>query len=210
MDDKLKRAFDLFENGNLEEAEALYDECLNEMDKGTASYETALHMMGFTKSALGKYEEARLLYLQLREAAQSEQHTEKEQIALHQLGMVERMAGNYGKAQEYFLEEIAMLERNNPTFHAGFAANYYEQGMILLKQHEPDRAESIMKKSLLYAEKSGDPISIGCSLRGLGEISLVQERRKEATDYWMRARMAFEGAGERNGVREIDELLQTE
>lgn len=210
MDDKLKRAFNLFDNGRLEEAEAIYDECLNGMDKGTAAYENALHMMGFTKSALGKYEEARLLYRQLREAAQSEQHTEKEQIALHQLGMVERMAGNYGKAQEYFMEEFTMLEQNRPAFHTGFAANYYEQGMILLKKNSLHQAEEIMKKSLLYAEKSGDPISIGCSLRGLGEISIAQERREEATDYWMRARMAFEGAGEMNGVREIDQLLQTE
>lgn len=58
---KLNHAFELFESNQLIEAEEVYQECLKRIDTSSTKYKAALHWMGYVKSELKKFDEARLI-----------------------------------------------------------------------------------------------------------------------------------------------------
>lgn len=207
IDDKLNRAFELFESKQLIEAEEIYKECLSLMDTSTNKYEAALHWLGYVKSELKKFEDARSIYLELREIAKSSLNLQDEIIAIHQLGMVERMAENYDKAQELFDEELTLLRSSNPNWYVGFAANFYEQGFILFKKNNLFEAEKLMYQSLRYAEQSNDQIALGCSLRGLGEINKAKGEIEKAKRYFEQSILAFKEGENLVGVTEVNRML---
>ncbi|WP_262173645.1 tetratricopeptide repeat protein [Saccharococcus sp. Marseille-Q5394] len=207
IDDKLSGAFELFENNQLIEAEGIYQDCLSLMDIRSTKYEAALHWLGYVKSELKKFDEARSIYDELRGIAKSSLNYQDELIAIHQLGMVERMAENYDKAQELFNEELTLLSSSNPNWHLGFAANYYEQGYILLKKNNLFEAEKLMYQSLQYAEQSNDQIALGCSLRGLGEINKAKGEIGKAKRYFEQSILAFIEGENLVGVTEVNGML---
>ncbi|MGG0669730.1 tetratricopeptide repeat protein [Lederbergia citrisecunda] len=207
IDDKLNLAFELFESNQFIEAEEVYQECLNRIDPSSSKYQAALHWMGYVKSELKKFDEARSIYFELREIAKSCLHLQDEIIAIHQLGMVERMAQNYDKALEIFDEEVTLLRSSHPNWHVGFAANYYEQGYILLKKNNLFEAENLMNESLRYAEQSNDQIALGCSLRGLGEINKAKGEIEKAKSYFEQSILAFKEGEDFVGVTEVNGML---
>lgn len=207
IDDQLNQAFELFENNKLLEAEKIYQECLKLIDTRSTNYVPTLHWLGFVKSELKKFDEARSIYLELREIAKSSLNLQDELIAIHQLGMVERMAENYDEAQEIFDQELALLRSSHPNWHVGFAANYYEQGYILLKKNNLPEAENLMNKSLRYAEQSNDQIALGCSLRGLGEINKAKGEIEKAVTYFQESIVAFKEANDIMAVNEVNRML---
>src|SRR5699024_9483112 len=171
-------------------------------DNKSDQYKTALNGLGFVYAHKKEFEKARKIYLELRTIAQSNLNVQDEHIAIHQLGMVERMAENYSKAQELFDEEQKILKQSLPNFYMGFAANYYEQGYILLKKNFLEKAEEIMKKSLEYSRRSGDPISLGCSLRGLGEIFVAKCEIGKAKTCFKQSIEAFDEGKDETAVNE--------
>lgn len=207
IDDKLNGAFELFENNQLIEAEGIYQECLSLIDTRSNKYEAALHWLGYVKSELKKFDEARSIYDELRGIAKSNLNFQDELIAIHQLGMVERMAENYDKAQELFNEELELLRIRHPNWHIGFAANYYEQGYILLKKNKLFEAENLMNESLRYAELSNDQIALGCSQRGLGEINKAKGEIEKAKSYFEQSIVAFKEGEDLVGVTEVNRML---
>lgn len=207
IDDKLNHAFELFENNQLIEAEGIYQECLSLMDTKSTKYEAALHWLGFVKSELKKFDEARSIYFELRKIAETNSNLQDELITIHQLGMVERMAENYDDAQKLFKEELELLQSSHPNWHVGFAANYYEQGYILLKKNNLFEAEKLMYQSLRYAEQSNDETALGCSLRGLGEIHKAKGEIGKAKRYFEQSIVAFKEGKNLVGVTEVTRML---
>lgn len=207
IDDKLSQAFELFENNKLIEAEEIYQECLNVMDTSSTKYEAALHWLGYVKSELEKFDAARSIYCELREIAKSSLNLQDELIAIHQLGMVERMAENYDKAKELFDQELTLLRSSNLNWCVGFAANYYEQGYILLKKNNLLDAEKLMRESLRYAEQSSDQIALGCSLRGLGEINKAKGETEKAESYFEQSILSFKEGDAIAAVIEVNKML---
>ena len=205
--DKLTRAFELFDNGKLFEAEELYNECLQNLEKTSDEYKTALHGLGFVKASQEEFNKARKIYIELRKIEQSNINAQDEHIAIHQLGMVERMAENYNKAQELFEEELKLLRDLKPDFQVGFAANYYEQGFILLKRNILEKAEKLMMQSLQYSKQSGDPICLGCSLRGLGEIFMAKCENEKAKTYFLKSIKAFKEGNDEVAVNGVNSLI---
>lgn len=206
MEIKIGQAFSFFDQGELETAEQLYKECLQEVtDKSSDQYKTILHGLGFVKSHMKKFDQARMLYKQLLSLADNNKH--EAHVVIHQLGMVERMAGNYDQATRYFKEELTILDTYISSFMTGYAANYYEQGYILYKQTEYERSEMFMQKSLRYANKSGDYIAIGCAHRGLGRIYEAIDDRERALFHLSQARDHFDKANDLNAVKEIEQLM---
>lgn len=205
--DKLTRAFDLFDNGKLFEAEELYNECLRNFEKTSDEYKTALHGLGFVKASQEEYNQARKIYIELRKIEQSNINAQGEHVAIHQLGMVERMSKNYKKAQELFEEELKLLMDFKPDFQVGFAANYYEQGFILLKRNILEKAEELMMQSLQYSKRSGDPICMGCSLRGLGEVFMAKRENEKAMTYFLKSIKAFKEGNDEVAVNGVNLLI---
>lgn len=207
IDDKLNLAFELFESKQLIAAEEIYHKCINTLDENTNNYAVALHWLGYVKSELKKYDEARSIYIRLRELAKSDSNLQDELIAIHQLGMVERMTENYDVAIELFDEELTILKNSYPEYYVGFAANYYEQGYILLKKYSLIEAERLMNQSLHYSKQSNDLISMGCSLRGLGEIFVAKNEIERANGYFEKSILSFLEANDIVGVNEVKRML---
>lgn len=204
---RLAKAFDLFDQGRIEEAEKIYIKCLQRLEENSDSYVTALHGLGYIKASQAQYNEARQIYSEIRQITLDKGNIENEHIAVHQLGMVERMAKNYEKALELFSEEFKLLNREKPGFSAGYAANYYEKGIILLELGEIDRAEDSLLESLVHSKQSDDLISLGCSFRGLGELYQVKQMEKKATLYFLEAIKAFEKANDKEAIKEVNLLM---
>ncbi|MFS0688790.1 tetratricopeptide repeat protein [Sporosarcina sp. 179-K 8C2 HS] len=208
IEDKLTRAFELFNIGKLFEAEEIYNECLNIVERTSEEYISVLHGLGFVKAHQKEFNEARNIYLELKQIAQFNRDTQGEHIAIHQLGMVERMAENYTKAQDLFEEELSLLRERKPAFLVGFAANHYELGLIMLKQNMLEKAEKLMMQSLQYSKQSGDPICLGCSLRGLGEIFMASRENEKAMFYFVQSIKAFEEVNDEVAINQINSLLE--
>ncbi|WP_052131655.1 tetratricopeptide repeat protein [Planococcus sp. CAU13] len=206
---KINEAFDLFEQGEFEKAEAIYLACLEDLADGTSdAYKAILYGLGYVKSHQGEMEKAKQYFNEVREIAAAEADKKEEAMALHQMGMVERMAGEYEKALRLFTAEAEIWKRHFPDFHIGFSANCYERGYIALKQKQHEEASRLLQTSLEYAKAANDPVAEGCAYRGLGEIELVKRRIDQAKVYFQQARSSFEEAGDALGVAEIQEFLK--
>lgn len=201
INEKLSRAFDLFDKGKLFEAEKLYNECLQNLEKTSDEYKTALHGLGYAKTYQKEFNKARKIYNELRQIDQDKH------IAIHQLGMVERIAENYNKALELFDEELKLLRDSKPDYQVGFAANFYEQGIILLKRNTLNEAEELMTRSLHYSKLSGDQICLGCSYRGLGEINMAKSENEKAKNYFLNSIEAFKEGNDQAAVNEVISLF---
>lgn len=202
---KISSAFDLFDKGEYLKAEKIYNECLNEIDKSSGKYNQVLHGMGYVKSHLNKFADARDIYKELKNLAKN---VEEEAIAIHQMGMVERMAKNYEKALHHLDEELRLLSDYGLDNHLKLSANFYERAYIHLLNYELKTAEKLMNKSLVYAQLCDDKVCLGCSYRGLGEVYKANGNNSYATECFERAIMAFREANDQIAVREIEALMK--
>ncbi|MEH7239386.1 tetratricopeptide repeat protein [Bacillus sp. JJ1562] len=99
LNEQLNRAFELFDKGLLNEAEALNNGCLEKInDTNSNEYVQVLHGLGYVKAALNNYEEARSYYKELINALNNGEKMDN-CIAVHQLGMIERMPSCFDEAQ---------------------------------------------------------------------------------------------------------------
>lgn len=206
---EINEAFELFEQGEFEKAEAIYLACLEELrDEKSDAYKAVLYGLGYVKSHQGEMDKAKQYFNEVREIALEQADKKEEAMALHQLGMVERMAGEYEEALRLFTAEKEIWKGHFPDFYIGFSANCYEKGYIALKQKRYEEASELLQTSLEYAKAAADLVAEGCAYRGLGEIELVRRRFDQAKAYFEQARSAFEEAGETIGVAEIQEFLK--
>ncbi len=127
-------------------------------------------------------------------------------IVLHQRRVVERMAGNFDIAQALFQEDYHFRLSHLPDDLAGFAANLYEQGYILLKSGDVAQARAIMHRSLEMAQQANDAMCQGCAYRGLGEIYAALGERDQAGVYFLLSEQAFRQAGDQIAAEEVRKL----
>lgn len=208
--DKLKRALNFVEKGYLKQAEILYLQCVDVLGEGSSEYEQALHGLAYVKMDLGHFEDARDLYRKLLEIAREKGHKEREAIVYHQLGMVEQMAGQYSEARRFFQAERAVYESHHPDFYLGLAANWYEEGIMSLKERDLTSAHKHFTVSLDYAKQSGDLVAIGCAYRGLGDSWQKTGDEDKAHAYFAQAKEVFWRAGDEKAVKEVDNRLRND
>lgn len=199
-------AFQLFDEGKLEEAEQLYRKCLLEL-KHIDDEKTALHGLGFTLACKGDFEEAVYCYETLLTMAKKEGNHFDEAIALHQVGMVYRMAMNFERAVDFFLQEKELRENKLPDHHVGFSANAYELGFIALLEKRLDESEKYFDEAINYGEKADDQMCIGCALRGKGQYLEEIGNHNGAQKAYLLSMTAFEKAGDSRGVEEVGVML---
>ncbi|MCS6839479.1 MAG: tetratricopeptide repeat protein [Roseiflexus sp.] len=196
-----------FDKGRYDEAERLYAAALA---AGSSSerelYKKAAHGLAFAYCFRGKFDQARELYANLYRLVQEARDMPWQAIVLHQRGVVERMAGEFDRALAIFQEEYRFRASHLPDDLAGFAANLYEQGYILLKSGDAAHARMIMHRSLEIAQQANDAMCLGCAYRGLGEIYAALNERDQARVYFSLSEQAFRQAGDLIAAEEVQQL----
>ena len=206
MQEKLAKAWQLFDSGELAKAESLYLDCFRQAHSNNhREYITVLMGLIYVESALTRYDEARKYAEVLLGAAYTD---EERRIAVHQCGMVERMAGNYYEAKKLFQQEVELIHKAFSDDNLRLAANFYEQAYIDLKTGNVDSAEEIMNLSLEFAKAAKDDICIGCACRGMGEIMKMRSNNEQALQWFLKAIEAFLDAGDLIAVEEVKALAE--
>lgn len=202
--EQLQSAWKLFDSGDIVGAEALYLQCLSNSDTLDSDTLSSIYMgLIYTECFLGRFQEARK-YTSL--LLQESRNDEDLHIALHQSGMVERMAGNYEGAMTLFQQELTFIQEAFPKEDVLFAANLYEQGILCMNMDDSAKAQELMNRSLTYALASRDPMCLGCSYRGLGEILHKSGQISQADACFLNAISAFQSAGDPIAVQEVEKL----
>lgn len=205
---KIALAFDLFDKGDLPNAEQLFSECLDEISDNCLSlFKETLFGMGYVKAHMGKFEEARSIYKQLIEMTTYNGEVTEKTRYVHQLGMVERMAMNLEAAMQIFEDEYNLLEKHQLNNDLNKSANLYERGYIYFLQNQNSIALHFMELSLKHAELSGDKVCIACSCRGLGQIYKAIGKRQMEVMYFDKSLLAFQEANDEIGVKEVQDLM---
>lgn len=181
MDSVLDQAFHAFDNGRYDDAERLYASILAQCPASQyEQHKQAAHGLAFTYCFQNRFDQARERYASLYRLVQEARDVLWQAIVLHQRGVVERMAGNFDSALALFQQEYTFRALHLPDDPAGFAANLYEQGYILLKSGNVVQAKTTMRRSLEMAQQANDAMCLGCTYRGLGEISIALGEREQA------------------------------
>ena len=205
MQEKLEKAWQLFDIGDYAASEEIYLECLKKTGEDDyENYASVLMGMIYTQSYMEKYDEARKYANHLIEIAPND---EEKHIALHQAGMVERMAGIYDDALKFFQLEAEIIDVAFSEDDMRIATNLYEQAYVNMKKGVLDKAEEVMNLSLQHAKKSEDAMCIGCAYRGLGEIMDMCGKQTQARNYFEQAIAAFELTGDSIAVDEVKVML---
>ncbi len=98
VQDRIRRAWSLFERQQMDESRRLYLECLKETGNEDASaYSSVLMGLVYVESFTSRFETAREYVQKLLETAQN---TEEQHIYLHQSGLVETHGGELRKSAE--------------------------------------------------------------------------------------------------------------
>lgn len=206
MQERLAKAWQLFDSGELANAESLYLDCFRQVDSGNhREYISILMGLIYVESSLEKYVEARKYAEAFVSAANSD---EEKHVAFHQYGMVERMAGNYWEARKLFQQEAELIQVAFPDDSLRLSANFYEQAYVEMKMGNIDSAEEIMDLSLKHANVSKDGICIGCACRGMGEIMKIRSNVEQAMQWFIKAIQAFSDAGDLMAVEEVKTLAE--
>lgn len=206
---EINEAFELFDQGEYDQAEELYLACLKKLgDRKSDSYKAVLNGLGYVKSHQGEFREARKYINEVLEIAIEQADKMEEAMAFHQLGMVERMAGEYESALRLFTKEAAIWKAHFPDFTVGFSANSYERGYIAIKQEQYEEAAELFRSSLDNAKAGNSLVAAGCAHRGMGELELAKKRVEQAGNHFKQALSAFEEAGDEIAAAETQEFLE--
>ena len=206
MQQKLSKAWQLFDSGEYSASESLYLDCFHQVNASEhEAYLSVLMGLIYVESFLTKYDAAREYAELLVNAAQNE---EERHVAIHQLGMVERMAGNYGEAMNLFRQEAEVILAAFPDSDLRLSANLYERAYVELKIGNINSAEELMSMSMEHAKTAKDNISIGCSYRGMGEILRVRGDTGRSIQCFRKAISAFSEAGDLIAVEEVKAMAE--
>lgn len=204
MQEKLEKAWRLFDSGAFDAAETVYLDCYRQTDSANREvYASILMGLIYVESFLEKFDEARKYAEVLVKMANSD--TERH-IAIHQYGMLERMAENYSEAKMLFQQEEELIRRVFADNDLVLSANLYEQAYIEMKTGNIALAEKIMQLSLNHAIKAEDGVCMGCAYRGMGEI-MKRSNIEQAKCWFYKAIEAFSEAGDLIAAEEVKKLL---
>lgn len=164
--------------------------------------------LGYVLAYAQHFDEARELFVSLREQAAAGDDLAFEHVALHQVGMVERMAGHWEAAQDCFERERELIARlgNAPL---AVAVNAYELGTVAQHLGRYGEAKAWLDLSLTCAGRTDDLIAVGCAHRGLGDWHSAQGQTGEALSCWRPAHASFLAAGDDRAASDVERRIQS-
>lgn len=123
---------------------------------------------------------------------------------LNNIGLVFNRVGNYEEARSYFLEayDAAIKEQDQSEVYA-----LNNIGITYLKEEEPEIAMTYFRKALALA-KSYKNINWGSvSLRGIGEVYVLQNQLDSARFYCLQSLTSSESIDDKKGIVEVYTVL---
>ena len=204
----MTRAWAAFEREDWTQAEALYCEILSDPILTSLEQQGARFGLGYVLAYAQHFDEARELFVSLREQAAAGDDLAFEHVALHQVGMVERMAGHWEAAQDCFERERELIARlgNAPL---AVAVNAYELGTVAQHLGRHGEAKAWLDLSLTCAGRTHDLIAVGCAHRGLGDWHSAQGQTGEALSCWRSAHASFLAAGDDRAASDVERRIQS-
>ena len=204
--DTKTRAWAAFQREDWTQAEALYREILSAPILTSVERQEARFGLGYVLAYAQRFDEARELFVSLREQAAAGDDLAFEHVALHQVGMVERMAGHWEAAQDCFERERELIARlgNAPL---AVAVNAYELGTVAQHLGRYGEAKAWFDLSLTCAERTDDLIAAGCAHWGLGDWSSAQGQIEEALSCWRSAHASFLAAGDDRAAFDVERRI---
>ena len=204
----MTRAWAAFQREDWTQTEALYREILSAPILTSVERQGARFGLGYVLAYAQRFDEARELFVSLREQAAAGDDLAFEHVALHQVGMVERMAGHWEAAQDCFERERELIARlgNAPL---AVAVNAYELGTVEQHLGRHGEAKAWLDLSLTCAGRTDDLIAVGCAHRGLGDWHSAQGQTGEALSCWRSAHASFLAAGDDRAASDVERRIQS-
>ena len=208
LTDTMTRAWAAFQREDWTQTEALYREILSAPILTSVERQGARFGLGYVLAYAQRFDEARELFVSLREQAAAGDDLAFEHVALHQVGMVERMAGHWEAAQDCFERERELIARlgNAPL---AVAVNAYELGTVAQHLGRHGKAKAWLDLSLTCAGRTHDLIAVGCAHRGLGDWHSAQGQTGEALSCWRSAHASFLAAGDDRAASDVERRIQS-
>jgi predicted ATPase len=139
-----------------------------------------LRALGITTLALGRPEEARVLFQQAYDAAQ--EGWEEHNSALHSLAELELALGNLDEAAELFDKSIALAGTAGDRI--GLTNMLHGAGDLALAQNDLERAAALYTKSLRLATEIGLLRTAPYCVAGFASIAAARGRTTRAGELW--------------------------
>lgn len=173
---------------------------LLETDPVLLASDDGQHTLAYILAHEGMFDEARAVYARLRAAHVGQP---KEHIFVHQQGMVERLAGDHRAALQLFAHERTLIDALPGDRAWERAVNGYELGVIHLALGEVTAAEDALTAALADARTVGDPMTLACVHRALGDFAAQTGDPDTARTEYDLAHAAFEEAGAEHAAHEV-------
>lgn len=205
---KLNDAFQRFEDGDLKEAERIYNDLFAEELSATLEIQVRFNY-GYLLVEQNKLVEALNNYQRTLDLAYHLNDKTLISQSYHQIGMVHRVFGEYVHALIYFQKERDYIDEHFSDNLLFLAANDYEMGVTNLLNNQFTRAKDYLDLSLKHALNSDDHVMIACSYRGLGDYYKASSETNNARKMYNKSIHFFMQANDQIGVKEVEEKIHT-
>lgn len=125
---------------------------------------------------------------------------------LHDLGSAHRKLGDSTAAESYFLQALAMHEPLRDL--TGIAADCYSLALLYHADGKQELAVQNARRALNHDKRGQNPPAVAQDLTLLGTLSLSHGQTEAASDYFRRAKLAWQALGRHDQVQHINEHLQ--
>lgn len=205
---KLNNAFQRFEDGDLKEAERIYNDLFAEELSATLEIQVRFNY-GYLLVEQNQFAKALKNYQRTLDLAYKLKDRTLISQSYHQIGMVYRVSGEYDNALFSFQKERYYIDKHFSDNLLFLAANEYEMGYINLLNNQFKRAKDNLDLSLRYALNSEDNVMIACSYRGQGDYYLTSSNIDKARKMYNKSIHFFKQENDQIGVKEVEEKINT-
>ncbi|HJE19685.1 MAG TPA: tetratricopeptide repeat protein [Aliicoccus persicus] len=201
---KITKAFEYVDLGKYKEAEALYQELLND-ELNDKDYESVLNGVGYLYAFTERYDDAIDVYEQLLARASTD---EDKAIAYHQIGMVYRMRHDVDNAKRYFGYELDIIKDkdDNDLF---VSANFYEFAEVYKIEGELQKAVEMGYGALDHALRTDDHVAIGCAHRVLADCFNEQDQSSVAKFHYEHSLESFKAADDAAAIMDLNDTIDS-
>lgn len=145
---------------------------------------------------LGRFDEARTIYLELFEKDQSID-------SLHSLAMLERETENFKQALEYVKTAFSLIKESD---HEAYAKFYYEYSKNYELLGELDQARDYCQKCHESSLLSKNQLMNALSLRLQGDLMLYSDTHR-AKGLYFKAQELFHAIGDEFACDELEDII---
>ncbi|MUV36486.1 hypothetical protein JNUCC1_00288 [Lentibacillus sp. JNUCC-1] len=210
LEDKLKRALNYLNEGNLTQAEVLFLQCVDKADDQKSNvFAQSMHGLAYVKMAQEHFDEAWDLYMRLLELAETKNDTNGRAIVHHQLGMVEQTRGHYAEALEQFAHEQSIYQSSMVEDDLSVAINLFEQGYVYFLMEDFEKASNALDEALDHAQRSDDPVTIASVHHALGDLAAQGKNKDKALEHYTEAQAIFQKENDSPMAEELTGKITT-